>query len=180
MFETLKQLPKAIVSELIGKGSGATARHGPTEQQRAALARLVAGGDVLMTSNELRALYHLGRYDVLLRPTRLSEVAPGREFARDHRTGGPVISTVQSLHAVVECHARGSMLVWDSDWGLPYAINIDLARAIETRMKEVEVPGPLEVRVFRWEHVASADPECVALRDALSSRPRVPPAPLAK
>jgi hypothetical protein len=171
MYDTLKQLPKTIASDLTLVSGNDMATQASIERQRAALLALVDAG-VVATSNELRALYHLGRYDVLLRPTRLSEVAPGREFARDPRTGGPVISTSESLRSVVECYPRGSMLVWGNDWGLPYAINSELADAIATSMQEVAVPGPLEVRAFRWEHAPSADTSCAAVRDALSRRAR--------
>jgi hypothetical protein len=75
------------------------------------LAPWLGSADVVVTTNELAALYHLGRYDVVLSPSRLSEVArDGREFARDARTGRPVIGSSEGLRSVLDCFGSGLLV----------------------------------------------------------------------
>ena len=61
----------------------------------------------MLTTNELSALYYLGRYDVLVSKSRLSEIRDGGEFSLDPRTGRPVIATPKSLALIMDCYPDG-------------------------------------------------------------------------
>ena len=71
----------------------------------------VARSDVVVTNDELMALYYLGDYDLLIYPSRLSELPVKSEFARDPRTGRPVIATAAALQATFECFKTGLVML---------------------------------------------------------------------
>jgi hypothetical protein len=115
------------------------------------LAPRLGSADVVVTTNELAALYHLGRYDVVLSPSRLSEVArDGREFARDARTGRPVIGSSEGLRSVLDCFGSG-LLVSDRTRleALSRQGGIGEVLALETRPLPLPRAWSVEARV--WE-----------------------------
>ena len=56
---------------------------------------------IVLTPNDLQALYYLDEYDVAVNPSRLSEVNGRAEFSLDPRTGLPVVSRPGSLELIL-------------------------------------------------------------------------------
>lgn len=167
-YQGLRRLPATIAAELSGQGPSAVALRSQRETQEA-LRKLIDPGELLITSNELQTIYFLGRYDLLLGASRLDEFAPGKEFGRDPRTGGPVISTPASLSKVLACYGQGSVLVWGNDWRISHAVSPEVSDLIEAETKEVKLPGSLKVRAFRWQHEPTGGPDCARVRKALGA-----------
>jgi hypothetical protein len=122
------------------------------EQARPALDRLLRQADIVVTTSELETLYHLGRYDILLNRSRLSEL-PGdqkREFGDDWRTGRPVISSRASLTLVMDCFASGLIVSNRRQWGHGYFVDEPTAALITERAQPVPLPRQSGVLAWTW------------------------------
>jgi hypothetical protein len=111
----------------------------------------VQEADVVLTSHELHMLYYLGRADIVVSKERLAEFAE-TEFARDHRTGLPVISRPESLELILDCYPSG-VLVTDTikGWRAPTVIDDQTANLIVARTNPVELPAGSKLMAFQWQ-----------------------------
>lgn len=92
----------------------ALARHGPEPElgmdwtaAAEPLRDALATADVVATSKELQALYHLGRADVILSASRMTEIPDPVPFGIDHRTGRPVLDGPTAMARLMACTADG-------------------------------------------------------------------------
>jgi hypothetical protein len=126
---------------------------------------LVREADVVLTSHELHMLYYLGRADIVVSKERLAEFAD-TEFARDPRTGLPVISRPESLELILSCYSKG-LLVTDTlkGWGAPTVIDEANADLIARRMTPIELPSRTHIKAFQWQNATGAAPPaaCAAI-----------------
>jgi 4-amino-4-deoxy-L-arabinose transferase-like glycosyltransferase len=125
-----------------------------------ALAPSIERADAVVTSDEMAALFHLGRSDVLISGTRLSEVGDGREFGRDPRTGLAVISTPGSLRAIIACREDGLVILSERDLAFEWAVPPETLAALAARAKPLALPGLDELRAFWWHTPAAALGPC--------------------
>jgi 4-amino-4-deoxy-L-arabinose transferase-like glycosyltransferase len=142
---------------------------------RAALEPWLARAGVVVTTEELGALYFLGRYDVRYSPSKLTELAPSQrhEFGIDHRTGRPVIATAASLERLIDCYDSGLVVGPAEDWGKPHKIDGNLARLIAERAEPVELPPRSRLFAYAWERPAgdALPPTCADL-PTIATAPR--------
>lgn len=71
-----------------------------------------------VTIFELHTIAELEDYDLLLSPSRLSELPVQAQFSTDSRTGRPVISTPAALAGVLRCVPEGVILAEPPWWEL--------------------------------------------------------------
>lgn len=111
----------------------------------------VQEADVVLTSHELHMLYYLGRADIVVGKARLAEFAEA-DFARDPRTGLPVVSKPESLELILACYPTG-VLVTETikGWREPVVIDDRAANLIVSRMTPIDLPARSQLRAFRWE-----------------------------
>ena len=133
---------------------------------------LLSEAEVVVTMAELETLYFWERYDVLFSPSRLTEMAEQHEFAADHRTGRPVISTRDSLAQLVDCTASGLFIAPDRRWRQPQLIDAEATAFIERDLRRLDLPVSSELLVFHWKHRPPAEDTatCAALRELLPKR----------
>jgi hypothetical protein len=106
---------------------------------------------VVVTTSGVRALYHLGRYDVVFNRVQIGETEEGTEFSLDPITGRPVISTSESLELLISCHPKGLFIdqfAVGSIWGIDRAT----AEILAERTREIDIATEIGVRGFVWEH----------------------------
>ncbi len=128
------------------------------------LASLLADAAIVLTTNELSALYYLGRYDVLVSKSRLSEIRDGAEFSLDPRTGRPVIATPESLALIMDCYPDGLIVADYGRWGNPAQLDDTVADLVEARAEEVEVQAAgMLAYVWRQPDDARRAETCVSL-----------------
>jgi 4-amino-4-deoxy-L-arabinose transferase-like glycosyltransferase len=124
-----------------------------------ALAPWVAQAGVVLTTNELAALYYLGRYDLLISKSRLSEIGdPDDDFARDYRTGRPVVSTPEAVARIIDCHATGVVVSEEGRWRSPNQLDDPVADLIVRRAAEIPLPARHRMRAYAWEQPGAAPP----------------------
>lgn len=135
---------------------------------RELLNRLAADSAIVVVTDELRALYYLGRYDILLSRSRLSEYAPDRDFARDRRTGGVAIASGRAVQAVIDCWPSGLLIANGAELREASTLGKDARQIIEQRTEVVAMPMHSAVQVVRWRHSAgNSSDSCDAVRRAV-------------
>jgi 4-amino-4-deoxy-L-arabinose transferase-like glycosyltransferase len=113
------------------------------------LAPWLANAAIVLTTSELEALYHLGRYDVLISKSRLSELDDGDEFSLDPRTGRPVIGSSESLASIMECYPEGLIVSSAARWRNPEQLDHAVANLVEARAEEVELSA-FDMQAYVW------------------------------
>lgn len=106
---------------------------------------------VVVAGEELSALYYLGRVDITLSKSRLSELKEPDEFSRDHRTGLPVISKPQSMERIIDCFPDGLIVTDALRWRNPEQLDHAVADVIERRTQPIALPGAKGIRAFSWK-----------------------------
>jgi 4-amino-4-deoxy-L-arabinose transferase-like glycosyltransferase len=128
----------------------------PAENWRAAreaLAPWTADADIMITTEELGAIYFLGRSDVRFSPSKLPELREGqrKEFGIDYRTGHPVISKPESVEKLIDCFERGIIVGPVEHWGDPIRINKAVQNVVTRYAKPIEVPKESYLYAWGWE-----------------------------
>ncbi|MGZ9030275.1 MAG: ArnT family glycosyltransferase [Burkholderiaceae bacterium] len=171
-YDRIRWLPTvAAVQFDIGEaGKSARARAAAERETVAELQRLVRETGYVVSSSDLRALWHFGHLDVVLLPTLLSEITPPAEFARDWRTGAVVIGQADSLARVMECQPRGVLIVWEYEqkWRQAHAVTDAVADLIERTMEPVALPAASDIRAFRWQSTTPRTAGCERVPSARS------------
>ena len=119
---------------------------------------------IVLTPNDMHALYYLGDYDVAVNPSRLSEVEGGGEFSLDPRTGRPVIGTAASLRLIMSCYANGVLIADETTFPLPWLGSQPVTELIRSTMTPIELPAQRGLFAFHWDRSGAAPaPECASL-----------------
>ncbi len=127
---------------------------------------------VILTPDDMQALYYMGDYDIAVNPSRLSEVPNGHEFSVDPRTGRPVVGTAASLELIMSCYDDGVLVADFTSFPAPWLGSEPLTEVIRSTMTPIALPRGTGVYAFRWNALgdAPAPPACAALPAA--RRPR--------
>jgi hypothetical protein len=144
------------------------AAYPPWTGQAAALRAAVGNSRVLVSADDLAAITYFRPQDLTLWRSRIDDIDPSVEFGRDFRTGRSVISTPDSISALVACVDDGVLIVPKQRWR--NAINVMPATAdrIEQVMTPVTPPVP-GFLIFKWGSASAPDrPDCPAVRAALA------------
>ena len=117
------------------------------------LGPLVKDVDIMITTEELGAIYYLGRSDVRFSPSKIRELAPDqrKEFGIDHRTGRPIITTPESLERLIECFPRGLVVGPIEHWGSPILISKTVQAVIRKYARPFDVPEKSHLYAWSWE-----------------------------
>lgn len=119
---------------------------------RAALASWSTDADIMITTEELGAIYFLGRSDVRYSASKLQELDPDqrKEFGIDYRTGRPIISRPESLEQLIECFQQGIVVGPIEHWGNPILISEAVQDILEKHAKPIEVPKESYLYAWGW------------------------------
>ena len=120
--------------------------------------------DIVLVTSELETLYYLGDYDVLVSHSRLGELMGAGEFARDFRTGRPVVSTPESVARIMACYPNGLLVTSIYRWRNKPMLDDAVADLIVAHAQPLELPAGSRVMAYRWSHLATAEPDCPDLR----------------
>lgn len=112
--------------------------------------------DRVVTSNSMKALYFLGRYDYELNSTIVPETETGTEFGRDERTGRQAIGAPESVRQVLERPGTTLVVIESSKIGRTSGVTSGAYSVIESHCGEVALPHGSGVRA--WWCAAPAGP----------------------
>jgi hypothetical protein len=118
----------------------------------------VDDASIVLTNDELAVLYYLGRYDVTVSGSRMSEIQGAHEFSLDDRTGRPMVSNAESVELIMACFPDGLLLTTTSKWRNPAQLDNQVADFIERYARPVEVPRGSRIVAFAWGRTDIAVP----------------------
>lgn len=104
--------------------------------------------DRVVTSNSVKAIYFLGRYDFELNATIVPETETREEFGRDRRTGGRAIGTAESIRQVLSLPGRTLVVIESSKIGRASGVNKDAFAVIQSSCSELAVRAEEGVRAW--------------------------------
>lgn len=110
---------------------------------------------VVLTSTELKALYFLGRNDLILSANYLGRDehgSPREAFSRNWKTDRPMIVRPSSIDLIVNCRPSGLILVEDNHWRRAWSVPPESADVIESLTQEIDLEPGRRVRAFQWDH----------------------------
>lgn len=121
-------------------------------EARAVLAPWFSGSGIVITTEELGAIYFLGRSDVRFSPSKLGEVSSDQrfEFGIDRRVGLPVISRPESLKQLMMCFSSGIIVGPIEHWGNPNLISEQVQAVIRAHARPIEVPNKSHLYAWGW------------------------------
>ena len=135
-----------------------------------ALAPVIAESDVVVSTEDLEALYFFDRLDYVLDRDHLRQGAPKPEFTVDGRIEAQMIGEESSLRRVVACHESGVLIAMR--WALSsYKMAPETSEFIRRELEEVPLPRKSGLVAYRWHgRVPAAARRCEGL--PISSRER--------
>jgi hypothetical protein len=130
---------------------------------------------IVVTTEELGALYFLGRFDVRFSPSKLREF-DGTEFSPDPRTGRAVISTPEALRLIFGCYPEGLFVLPARQWGRQHILSETVKQLILDSTEPLALPPRTRVLAYTWQHPQGANkpPECALIPPMPGPAARVP------
>ena len=125
---------------------------------RKELGPLIESVDILVTTDELRSLYYLGRSDILINRIRLMETPDPAEFKDDPRTGRPIISTAESVRLVLACYPTGLFISNEFYWRSPEGLTDAAADLLIAQAEPIVLPLDVKLHIYHWENSREPDP----------------------
>jgi hypothetical protein len=110
--------------------------------------------DRVVTSNSMKALYYLGRYDFELNATIVPETDTGREFGIDERTGRRAIGLPESIARVLDEPGESLVVIEVKKIGRTSGVTAEAIALIESRCQEM--PLSVDVGVRAWACAAAS------------------------
>jgi hypothetical protein len=176
-----KTLASLVGVKMAAEGGGAEMTTGPFrvdwEAVKAPLGPWLDNASVVLTSHDVKTLYFLGRYDMVISKNRITEITGSLsgsegEFEIDPRTGRPMISTADSLRLVMACYPDGVILAAEGHLGLDAAVVDAVVDVIEADTVPIPLPPEARVLAFHWQHpVPDPAPAACATLPKIKGRP---------
>jgi len=132
----------------------------PDWEKAAPALRAVADSvEVVVSSNDLKALYYLDRLDYTLSAFNLTHVKGNLpEFGIAEKTGLPVISAPGSIAEVIDKHASGLVVVERYDWHERAGVPGGTGNYITAHTESVPLDGHWRLLAFRWRRPGGVTP----------------------
>jgi 4-amino-4-deoxy-L-arabinose transferase-like glycosyltransferase len=113
-----------------------------------ALKPLLPATSRIVTSNAMKSLYYLGRYDYELNASIVPETDSGEEFGVDSRTGGQAIATPRSVQQVLDMTGATLVVLEEEKLDLPSGVPSESLAIIQQRCEAIELPANVGVRAW--------------------------------
>ena len=110
---------------------------------------LAGAADRIVTSNAMKSIYYLGRYDYELNASIVTETDTTLEFGRDERTGRPAIGTAESTRKVLDMPGKTLVVLEQETMNLDSGVSAAAGAEIVSRCTAVALPA--EAALSAWE-----------------------------
>jgi len=119
---------------------------------RDALSPWIENAEIVVTTEELGAIYFIGRSDVRFSPNKIREIRQGqlREFGIDPRVGLPLVSTTESLEKIMVCFSSGLIVGPIDHWGNPILISEPVQEVIRAHAQPIAMPKKANLYAYGW------------------------------
>lgn len=129
----------------------------------AALKPIAAVADRVVTSNAMKSIFYLGRYDYELNLSIVEETETAEEFGRDIRTGGFAIGTAESTSAVLNMPGLTLVVLEDEKIGKESGVPAAAMEIIRGRCMSLALPGGAGISAWQCQQGA-VGPAAASLR----------------
>lgn len=119
-------------------------------QSSARLKTLADTVDVLVSTEDTKALYYLGRLDYVIDKNNLLQRRGRPEFSVDKKIAVPMVSKPESIRAIIACHDSGLIVAQTWSMGTDWKVPPDTADYIIAHTERVHLPEKWGMSVFRW------------------------------
>ncbi len=109
---------------------------------------LAEKSSAIVTSNSMKAIYYIGRYDYELNASIVNETDTRDEFGIDERTGSRAISTPASLEKVIRENERTLIVVENRKLDVAAGVSTEAARVAQQLCTGVTVPRDAGLTVW--------------------------------
>jgi hypothetical protein len=120
------------------------------------LDRVLRGADIVITSNAMKALYYLGRYDYELNVSIVGETDTHQEFGVDPRTGGRAIGSAESVERVLMTPASALVILEEEKIGKASGVPADAVALIESRCRAQDLGATSGLRAWLCQRSTAA------------------------
>ncbi|HEX7090784.1 MAG TPA: hypothetical protein VF192_11660 [Longimicrobiales bacterium] len=125
----------------------------------AALRTVVDSSAVIVSSSGLKALFYLGRVDVVLSATALGSEP---EFSIASNLLRPTITHPESVARLIACQRSGLVVVEDKHLGQTWSVPPATAAYLRDHTETLSLPAGLRLTAFRWRNPAADASACPA------------------
>ncbi len=115
----------------------------------------VDAADRVVTSNSMKAIYYLGRYDYELNASIVLETDTATEFGMDERTGRQAIGTATSIGKVLQQPGSTLVVLEDRKIGNPAGVSKEALSVIISNCIVIELPPGSDVSAWRCNRKSS-------------------------
>jgi hypothetical protein len=154
----------------------------PWASHRKELTGMIERASVFIATMPATTIYELGTFDVILHGIMLDEVirtsggspkeAENTEFTTDPRSGRPMISTLESLQAIMSCYHSGIIIVTGEYWRNRGVVTDEMANFLVATAHLTKFTGPTpddDLLVLEWQGQLDArSPQCDEIRSKVS------------
>jgi hypothetical protein len=114
-----------------------------------ALRPALVTADRIVTSNSMKALYYLGRYDYELNVSIVAETRSHQDFGVDERTGRRAIGRRESMQQVINMPGRSLVILEDRKLRNPVGVPAPVVELIAARCAAIALP--LNIGLSAWQ-----------------------------
>ncbi|HEY8469921.1 MAG TPA: glycosyltransferase family 39 protein [Longimicrobiales bacterium] len=135
------------------------------------LRTIVDSSAVIVSSSDLKALFYLGRIDVVLSANGLGsgpEALP--DFSIASNVNRPTIQQPESLARLMACQRSGLVIVEDKHLGQTWSVPPATAAYLRDHTETLPLPAGLRLTAFRWRNPEADASACPAGVSSLPSR----------
>ena len=113
-----------------------------------ALKPLLTSTSRIVTSNAMKSIYYLGRYDYELNASIVPETETGEEFGIDSRTGEKAIAASASVQQVLAMPGSTLVVLEEEKLNLPSGVPAESLAVVEAQCTSVVLPANVGVRAW--------------------------------
>ncbi len=115
---------------------------------------------VVVTSEDVYALYYLGRHDIGFSVTKYRELAgqPPAPLRWDPRIGRPLAGDPAALAQILKCYPSGLFIAHEGDMDNPAFVPSAARAVLEREARPLPLPAGSGLVAYVWERQTSADP----------------------
>lgn len=108
---------------------------------------------VVLTANDLHALYFIGDFHARLGPA-------GGRGRIDAKTGRPIVSDATELASIIACHPRGVLIADAWRWGNPGVVSVEVRTYAERHLDDHPAAAGRNLVIHTWSHERPPSGDC--------------------
>ena len=105
----------------------------------------------IVTSDSMKALYYLGRYDYEMNASAVEETDSGADFGIDQKTGRPAIGSARALQRVLDMPGVTLTVIERKKLAIERGVPADAAQVLKRRCTALALPQNEDIAAWRCD-----------------------------